>query len=465
MTTRSGFAPAVILGAALLSYFNAFRGVFQFDDFNVIVDNPAVHSLAAWLADAPRGIRPFLKLSYALNWRCGPGPFGFHLVNVAIHGANAVLVYRLSRRLFALRATARDAVSPAGAWFTALLFAVHPLQTESVTYISGRSMSLMAFCYLASLLTYVRGVEANSRFWLHAASPALFLTAALTKEAALTLPLALVLWEACHGGVRDRWKAVARRQAAHWIVLGCAVAAMFGHPGYRRLIGFGLASRAVGENLLSQVHGVAYLLSRAVWVHRLNIDPELPVRTGWTPALAGEALLLLSALAAGWVALRRSPVVGFGVLWFFLQLTPSNSVIPRLDVANERHLYLASWGIFLCVGYGLERLRSARPGAARWVAATAAACVILLGGFTVARNQDYRSEVALWEATVRRSPGKARAHNNLGYAYQLAGLPRDAARSYREAIRLEPGFGIALGNLATLERMERELLRKGGRAD
>jgi hypothetical protein len=466
MKSRNWLPPAVITGAVLLGYLNAFRGAFQFDDFNVIVDNPAVHSLTAWLADAPRGIRSFLKLTYAMNWKWGPGPFGFHLFNVAVHTANAILVYHLSRRILATRVGPPNDPSSVGSLFAALLFAVHPVQTEAVTYISGRSMSLMAFFYLGSLLTYVQGTENGNRLRLYVASPALFLIAVLAKEVALTLPVALLLWEVSSGGFRNRWKAVARRQAAHWIVLICAAAAVILHPAYRDLVGYGLASRTIGRNLLSQVHGVSYLISRMVMVHRLNIDPDLPVLDAWNPALAAEAVFLLSVFALGCASLRKSPVLGFGILWFFLQMLPSNSFIPRLDIANERHLYLASWGIFLAAGYGVERARSMRFAAGRRIPAAVLLLAVLLAGFTIDRNRAYGSEVALWEETVRLSPGKPRAHNNLGYAYQLAGMPEKAERSYRETLRLDAGFRVARGNLAALEKVKREgnFLTKGERA-
>ena len=83
------------------SYANALRGVFQFDDYNVIVDNPTVHSAAAFVANLPAGIRPVLKLTYLLNWTAGAGPFGFHLVNISLHAANTLLVFLLARRMTA----------------------------------------------------------------------------------------------------------------------------------------------------------------------------------------------------------------------------------------------------------------------------------------------------------------------------------------------------------------------------
>jgi tetratricopeptide (TPR) repeat protein len=177
-----------------------------------------------------------------------------------------------------------------------------------------------------------------------------------------------------------------------------------------------------------------------------------------TPSLAAEGLLLLSLLAAGVAVFRKAPAVGFGILWFFLHLLPTNSLILRADVANERHLYIAGLGAFIAVSAGAERWAAA-PGAggrrdlsARWVPAAAILCVALLAGFTIARNRAYRSEVALWESTVLLSPAKPRAHNNLGYAYQLAGMRDKAIGSYREALRLDGGFRKAKGNLASLTK-------------
>src|SRR4030065_1602791 len=97
-------------------------------------------------------------------------------------------------------------------------------------------------------------------------------------------------------------------------------------------------------------------------VHRLTIDPELPVLTAWTPLLATEAALLLALVAMGVAIRRKFPRPGFGILWFFLHLLPTNSIVPRLDIANERHLYLAACGIFLAVGAGGGKIPPARFG-------------------------------------------------------------------------------------------------------
>jgi tetratricopeptide (TPR) repeat protein len=437
----------LLVGAVAAVYLNSFWGAFQFDDYNVIVGNGAVQSWRAFLAGLPHGIRPLLKLTYTLNWTSGLGLFGFHLVNVTLHAANAILLFRIAQEI------GGPSLSVSAALLAALLFAVHPVQTEAVTYISGRSVSLMAFFYLGSLLAWLRGRDRDSRFLLYVASPALFLLAALSKEVALTLPFALALAE---GARRERagWKNALAAQAVHWGLLLLIGVLLVAHSGYGRLLEACFDIRGMGANLFTQLHGVSYLLSRLVLPHALTIDPDLPVFPGWSSALLPEALLLLLLLSAGVYAYRKRALAGFGILWFFLHLVPTNSFIPRLDVANDRQLYLASWGLFLALAAGLDLLRE--TGGRKWVAGCAALLVAVLGGFTVSRNTAYRSEVALWEDTVRKSPGKARVHNNLGYAYEREGRIPEARAAYLRALDVDPGYALARGNLEGLRAKETE---------
>jgi tetratricopeptide (TPR) repeat protein len=432
---------ALLASVVAVVYLNSFRGVFQFDDYNVIVDNAGVHTWGAFLAGLPRGIRPLLKFTYTLNWTSGLGLFGFHLVNVTLHAANAVFLFFLASRV------GGPSISRFAVLFPALLFAVHPVQAEAVTYISGRSVSLMAFFYLGSLLAWLRGRERGSRLLVYLASPVLFLLAVASKEVALTLPFAMILCEAARRE-GNGWKEALRAQAVHWGLLAALAVFLLAHAGYARLMEACFDIRGMAANLLTQVHGVGYLLSRLAMPWAMNIDPDLPVFSPGSPFPLPEAFLLAALLAAGIFGLRRRSMAGFGILWFFLHLLPTNSFIPRLDVANERQLYLASWGLFMAAASEVDRL--AGKWGSRRITAVATALVLALGALTVSRNMAYRSEVALWEDTVGKSPGKARAWNNLGYAYRQAGRLREAEASYLRALRIDPGYALALGNLKGL---------------
>ncbi len=168
-------------------------GDFQFDDYNVIVNESQVHSWAGWFAHLDSGIRPLLKFSYTLNWTMGTGVLGFHLTNLLIHLANAYLVYRLAQEF--VQQQWQLAKLHHVPLLVALLFAVHPIHTEAVSYISGRSAALMTLCYLAGLLSYIRGRTQQDWKLLYVVTPVLFLLALGIKETAVTFPLALLIWE------------------------------------------------------------------------------------------------------------------------------------------------------------------------------------------------------------------------------------------------------------------------------
>ena len=419
---------ALLAVAVLAAFAVSVPAAFQFDDFNVIVRNPAVQSWAALAEELGRGLRPALKATYALNWTLGGGaPWGFHLFNVLVHAVNACLAY-----LVGLRLAARWNVgAPDAVWLAALVFALHPVQTEAVTYVSGRSTSLAATFYLGAVLTYLRSGPA----W---ASLALFALACATKETALTLPAALLLCEAASPRPID-WRAVARRQWAHWVLAAALLALALVHGRYSRFIEVAFSQRSIADNLLSQVQGVGYLVSRLFLPNRLNIDPALPALSAWDGALVLQAAGLAALLALGLASLRTRPWLGFGLCWFFLHLLPTNSLVPRLDIANERQLYLSLWGLALALAIPLS------THAAR---AAALVLALLLAPLGISRQLEYGSETALWEASVREAPWNARAYNNLGYARALAGDEDGAVRAYREALAFDPSNETARFNLA-----------------
>lgn len=408
---------AAVAGLAALAYLPSLWGVFHFDDYNVIVNYPTVHSWGVLFERAGLGVRPLLKASYTLNWTLGGG---FHVLNIAFHAMNAALLFFIGDILFRDRRAA---------FVAALLFALHPAATEAVTYISGRSSSLMALFYLGALLSYFHGY----RFF----SALLFLLAVATRETAVTLPAALLLCELCRG---TGWREILRRQWAHWALLLAGAVFLLFNQRYFDLVAYGYGERGLADNLLAQVGGVSYLALRLVSLHGYNIDPALPALTEWTPDLAFQALLLSILFVIGITSLRTRPWVAFGVLWFFLQLAPTNSIVPRLDVANDRQLYLACWGLFLALCIQLRNLHGH----------AITAVLVLFAIASIARQLDYRSEIVLWESSVAHAPWNARGHNNLGYAYQVAGRIEDARREYQAALLFDPRHQKARFNLMFL---------------
>jgi len=426
----------VLVTLVVAAYLNSFDGAFQFDDYRVIVDNPRVHSWSAWLASMP-GIRPLLKLSYVLSWTVGAGSAAFHAFNLLCHLGSTLLVFVLLRRF----TRPPSAMHGLPVLFAALVFALHPAQTEAVTYISGRSVSFMAVCYLGAVFAYVEGREHN-RPWLHGViSPLLFVAAMLVKETAWTLPFALLLWERLQR--QAAWRDAAAPLARHFAVLAGLAALVLSSPDYRYLLGVSLATRPPLENLAAQIHGVFYLITRPLLGLQMNSDPQvsLDVPLMFTAAKAG---VLACLLWLGFHQWRQRPWLAFGILWFFLHLLPTNSLIARLDLANERQLYLALMGPAWIAAHSLVAVPR------RAALSMGIAVVALLAAATFARNLDYRDEVRFWQAAVQASPAKARPWNNLGYALQTAGRTEEARAAYQQALALDPAQMQAGVNLRLL---------------
>jgi len=436
----------LVLLAVAIAYGNALQASFQFDDWDVIVRDPRVQSVAAWWASMP-GMRPLLKLSYALNHTSGWGVAGFHAVNVLIHAGNGLLVLALARRFCAQAGY----LPQAAGWLalsTALIFVLHPVQTEAVTYASGRSTSLSGFFALASIAAWAAGRDRGSALLLWLVSPLLMLLGLATKETAVVVPAVLLLWE--RADVSRAWSAAGAlgRSAVHWGLVLAALVLALGLPAYRDFLAAGFATRSVAENLVAQGHGIAYLLGQLVNVDRLNADPALPAIT----TLNGEGALLLAfvAVAAGTalVHLRRFPLPAFAVLWFLLWLAPTNSLVARLDLVNDRQLYVALVGPALLLAAAIHRLGTRSPALA---AAALASVLVLTGLATHLRNDVYRDEVGFWRNVVEQSPHNPRAFNNLGIALaDQCDLAR-AGAAWRRALELDPGNVRVAVNLRLLE--------------
>jgi tetratricopeptide (TPR) repeat protein len=452
---------ALLLAATIATWSASLFGPFQYDDWNVIVDQPAVHSLAAWWASMP-GIRPLLKLSYTLDWTLGGGALGFHLTNLLLHAINVLLAWRILLRWPGLPA---EAASPLAFW-AALVFALHPVQAESVAYVSGRSMSLMATFWLAAFVAWLRADETGRRTPQNLAAPgspskgaehwvapgafgerawrvaalACFAAALAVRETALSLPVALWVWQRAAG---VPWQTGLRRLWLLWMLLAISIATLLALPGYRRLLLFSLDLNSPLSNLAAQVDAYAYLFTRPLLLLETSIDPDPARHAPGSAAWWGLSAVLCAVLAAGLALIVRRPLWGLAILWPFALLWPTNSLVARLDLVADRHLYLALIGPALALVVVLRN--SAWPRAAPALLACGLAMAAL------SRGQDFATESSLWAATARTSPDKARVWNNLGYGRLVEGDPAAAVLAFRRALAIDPGYVKAAVNLERAE--------------
>jgi tetratricopeptide (TPR) repeat protein len=443
------FAVLAIVLAVAAAYHNSLPGALFFDDQSSVVENPSIRSLrpSAELFAPPveAGVagRPVANFTFALNYAVsGLRPWSYHAGNVALHALCALALYGIARRTllrsqFGAR-TQGDAAPLALA--IALLWAVHPVPSGVVDYVSQRTEALAALCYLLTLLGFIRTIETGSRWWQLASISACALGMG-SKEVMVTAPVLVLLYDRTliAGTFRAAW--FARRSyymalGATWLLLaGLMLNSRLGDRG----IGFGLGVTGFSY-AVTECGAVLRYLWLSVWPSPLVFD------YGWSfvrdPVVA---LLCVAGLAAvvGVVAvgLWRRRAWGLAGAWFLLLLAPSSSIVPVIQQpVAENRVYLALAGI---VALGVVSAY-ALLGRRAWQLLAGAAVVGCV--LTVQRNLDYADEISLWTDTVVKRPQNARAHSNLAAALLLAGRIDDALQHALAAVRLRPGYPDAHTN-------------------
>jgi tetratricopeptide (TPR) repeat protein len=267
------------------------------------------------------------------------------------------------------------------------------------------------------------------------------------KETAVTFPFALLLWELYSGG---SFKNALRQQWASWLLLLASAIYFLLHAGYVHMVENSAGLNNFSGSVATQAMAFVYLLRQWLFPVWLNIDPDLRLAHDFSGVMPQMGALLLAIMVMLFTFRRRS-WLSFALAWTVLQLFPLYIFLPRMDVANDRQLYLVSWPLVLATVAEMSIWIAA--GKFKWGAGLLIAALMSL---TILRNQDYRSEVALWEATVQLSPDKARVQNNLGYAYMLAGRDEQARAAYTTALHLDSSYYQARYNLLRLDEKTAE---------
>lgn len=448
---RAWLVALILACGCLATYSNSLTVPFTFDDVPSIVDNPAVRNVATAWKPVPGGStvsgRPLLNLSFALNFRIsGLAVWSYHGANLLVHVLSALTLFGFTRRALASDAVpARLTVDHtwiAGA--IALLWALHPLQTESVTYIVQRAESLGGLLVLLTLYCFARGIHASSARW-HTMAVCAAWAGAATKEISATAPLLALLYDRCFvaGTFAGAWRARHRWYVAlgsAWLVTGWLV---WSGEGRGDTAGFGGPARW-WEYAALQLPAIAHYLRVAVWPGALAFDFGPFQRVDFRAVLIAAALVVPAIVATAWALVRR-PALGFVGALFFVALAPSSSIVPiPTQIAAEHRMYLplASVVALLVLAGWTFSTRFARAG----VLLLSAVCALV----TWHRNAVFADPVRLWTTAVAACPNNPRAHVNLGEAL-VQQQQLDAARAHFEAaLRLQPNYVTALYDLGTV---------------
>jgi len=473
-----------------LTYSNTLNAPFYFDDIPNIVKNRNIHLTSLGLeeiADVVSGLKGFSKrpvahISFALNYYFHKDNVtGYHVVNIAIHILTAIFLYLFTKNTLELdihqsfkspnpqipqslnfsdvfKASAAipnsQSIKPALiAFFAALLWLVHPIQTQSVTYIVQRMNSMSAMFYILSFLLYLKGrtIRTTWKTWLCLAGCGVAgIMAFGCKEIAVTLPVFILLYEWYFlQDLRTTWlKRFVPYLAAILILLVVVAFAYYGsNPLMAILSGYDKWDFTLTERFLTEFRVVIHYISLLVFPHpsRLNLNYDFTLSRSiiepLTTLLSVAGIVGLLGLAI--YSARRQRLASFCILWFLGNLIMESSIIP-LDIAFEHRLYLPS--MLFCVVVAFVVFKCFHKD--RVVIGVLSIVVVLLCIWTYQRNSVWADPMAFSRDSVAKTPENPRSQNRLGLSLAKEGKFEQAVSHYEEALRINPDFTPGHNNLA-----------------
>jgi tetratricopeptide (TPR) repeat protein len=445
------FHLSLIILAGVLAYLPSFQVPFVFDDHRNIVNNTAIRDIrdivAIWNYNPSRFI---IFLTFAVNYALGGlNPWGFHLVNLAIHVTNACLVYFLTGFLLsaAKESKTRDPSSPYRTLclWAGLVFVSHPLQTQAVTFIWQRNASLSALFYVLSLVLYVRAAldrtqAGQSHRFMLVASWLTTVMAMFCKQNTFTLPLAILIIEFTFFTPVREWRTAMRRLLPFLATL-CIVpflAFALHNPELRDVRMIEQCVLSPGAYFLTQLHVVrSYLRLFFVPINQ-NLDYDYPPTHTLNMTTLLSFFLLTAVLIFGLTQFKRRKLVFYGVVFFFLALAVESSFMALEDLIYEHRLYLPMTGLILAIA----ALVFPTSAAVVWNRRTILLFLFIpcLALATVNRNRVWLSRESLWRDVIRKSPQKPRGYNNLGQFYQEEGQHERSGRYFHKMLELDPFY-------------------------
>jgi protein O-mannosyl-transferase len=477
----------ILTGIFFLIYANGLNTPFQSDDerhifLNLEIDNPAYYLNLEKIT-----YRQVSLLTFALNYQWSQeNPFGYHLFNLILHIFTVFLVFFIVILTIKNATEWGERAALIIAAITALLFGLHPIQTETITYISGRPGGLSAlFIFLSLLMFMLGGLKRPSSktpgFIYYTASILIFFIAVLSKEVAVILPALFVLYDICFMKGKN-WKTFPSRLVFYALFPILALLAYF-HSPYAFLALGGILKKIQLSLVLVQLDILKLPLKLFLFPVNLTFEYDFKTQVMWGSLLASLLSLAIVLFLVIKKFYLKSAILSFSCLWFLITLAPTNSFIPRTHLFSERNLYVPYFGLslFFAVILYLIFFKENRNK-------TAMTLLLVVGlsfsSLAIKRNQTYASPSALWADTFKKNPSKLSAgktssihylmeenypealktlkallqinpglydvHQNMGLAYKSMGDVTNAEKKFKDAIRINFNAPEAHYNLASL---------------
>ncbi|NQT22131.1 MAG: tetratricopeptide repeat protein [Candidatus Omnitrophica bacterium] len=454
----------IIVVFTMLSYVNSLKNDFIWDDEYLILLNPQIKSFShikdvfkTYVGYGSGNVnnfyRPLQELSNMIDYFLwAEDPIGFHLTNVILHSLTAAVLF-----LFIFYITNNIFVS----FFTGILFGVHPINTQAVTYIAGRADSLYSLFFLLALVLYVRFCNSvalsKKNVKLYLLSLLFFAFALLSKELSIILPLILLtyLYILLKGRITTRKFNFLVKTWLGYIILLIPYAVLRTNAvGSVKLAPSIFAKVPLFYRIITFFKTILIYLGLLFFPHGLHMERRIQVARTLNESFAFFAFLTVVAiLFCGFWMLKKNRTVSFFIFWFFITLLPVSNIVPINSLIAEHWVYMAQVGffviIFLCLYNIYTKFLTTKL---LKISGMALLCVVVFFYMfaTIERNKDWKDEITFFKATLKYHPNNPKLHLNLGNTYSEKGMKDEALAEYNEALRLRKDNYIAYGNIGSI---------------
>ena len=444
----------LFLLSTFLVYSNSFNIPFYFDDTHMIVENLFIKNLKylplffkGYVTSFPirKGMcRPLLMLSFALNYISGGlNPLGFHILNILFHFLNGLVLFFLLR--FFKKEAPLTVIS-----LIVLLFLLHPLNTETVNYISCRSDLMVSLFLGIAFLCYLKGRYILSLFC--------YILSLLSKETGLCFPFLVVAYDFIFlaQGINLAYLKERKRILFYLGFLSLTFVYFFYKNIFFQSKGHFLPPRTFYANFLLQSFVSFFYLRLFLFPHPLNLAHSWPeFNSLFEPLVFFSLLGIITLVIFIFIFKKRNPLISFGIAWYLVGLLPK--FYARLQYpAMEHHFYLPSFGIYLIIFDIARRIYLKNK---KYLVYPLVGIILLFSLLSWLRNYEWQDKFRFWRIAVEREPSSGIAHNQLGLEYLKKGMLDEAEKEFKKAIKTAHNLSVVVhskGNLAGIYRERKE---------
>ena len=456
-------ALALICVCGVIIYFATVHSPFIYDDAHAIEDNPYIKNLSKFQQMV--GVqnifnRSILLFTFSVNHAIGQlDVFGYHLINLMLHLCVGIMLYFLTMELLTIENPALTPTFQRLPLAVSLIHIFNPINVESVTYLSSRSSVLVTLFYLSSFYLFIRFVNSKEKKkkWKNIHYPIviffLFYLGLGTKEIIVTLPMIAVLYLWVRSSTKNFHKFLPEL-AVILIPLIIYLLYRYVQMGNLLVIKTDPYSYMIDRSLyiLTQIKVViSYYFVKLIFPINLNFEPDIRLVSGFLDWEWVVSLIIGVCIAIG-IFYQKSILLKCAFIWALITILPTSSIIPLKQIATEHRIYLPGLGINM--GLGILFLRGVSHR--KLIPPTLFIFLVIYGLLAMKRSLDYRSEINLWQDTVRKSPYKSMVHNNMGTAYLSKERLKEARKSFEVSSALSPSSTDPYINMGHIDARNKE---------